>query len=212
MPPPLSLVLDARPMEGDGAADSRWVRSGCHPNAVLRPIVCGKKMGTDDAKSSTVNANGTTHGTPTPLTRLNGKSHPPNQDGSSSSDEDGATKSPSDSSEPEISFGLFALRDLKASEEIVLGWEWDERHVVHELPRLIRDGYASGRCVLFPKSRFSLPQTNTDIAFAYLARPIQPASQTRHVNASHHAPLSLHNLRLRQLRPQLCHRPNATIR
>ncbi|KAG5349945.1 hypothetical protein C0989_001160 [Termitomyces sp. Mn162] len=34
--PPLHLALDAR-MAGD---DARWVRSGCRPNAVLRPVIC----------------------------------------------------------------------------------------------------------------------------------------------------------------------------
>ncbi|KAI6006210.1 hypothetical protein F5J12DRAFT_721138 [Pisolithus orientalis] len=36
-----------------------------------------------------------------------------------------------------LSFGLFALRDLRADEEIVLGWEWDDGHAVHMLPALI---------------------------------------------------------------------------
>ena len=36
-----------------------------------------------------------------------------------------------------LSFGVFALRDLKANEEVVLGWEWDDGHVVHHLPALI---------------------------------------------------------------------------
>ncbi|KAI6102793.1 hypothetical protein F5141DRAFT_1007912 [Pisolithus sp. B1] len=44
-----------------------------------------------------------------------------------SSDEDSTT----------LSFGLFALRDLRADEEIVLGWEWDDGHAVHMLPALI---------------------------------------------------------------------------
>ena len=36
-----------------------------------------------------------------------------------------------------ISFGVFALRDIKANEEVVLGWEWDDGHAVHHLPTLI---------------------------------------------------------------------------
>lgn len=36
-----------------------------------------------------------------------------------------------------MSFAIFALRDLKASEEVVLGWEWDDGSVVHELPALV---------------------------------------------------------------------------
>ncbi|KAL5637646.1 hypothetical protein ACGC1H_004157 [Rhizoctonia solani] len=37
--------------------------------------------------------------------------------------------------EPEARFGVFALRELKLGEEIVLGWEWAVEHVVHKLVR-----------------------------------------------------------------------------
>ena len=87
--PPLDVALDAR-ITGD---HSRFVRSGCKPNAVLRPIFC---------------------------------------------------KSPKNvKREPEdaISFGIFALRDLKANEEVVLGWEWDDENVVHHLPALIQSPF-----------------------------------------------------------------------
>ncbi|KAL0568877.1 SET domain-containing protein 3, partial [Marasmius crinis-equi] len=36
-----------------------------------------------------------------------------------------------------LSFALFALNDLRANEEVVLGWEWDDGNVVHQLPALI---------------------------------------------------------------------------
>ncbi|OAX33434.1 hypothetical protein K503DRAFT_649815, partial [Rhizopogon vinicolor AM-OR11-026] len=36
-----------------------------------------------------------------------------------------------------LTFGVFALRDLKANEEVVLGWEWDDGNAVHSLPALI---------------------------------------------------------------------------
>ncbi|KAF8627262.1 hypothetical protein AX15_004454 [Amanita polypyramis BW_CC] len=36
-----------------------------------------------------------------------------------------------------LSFGVFALRDIKVNEEVVLGWEWDDGHVVHNLPALV---------------------------------------------------------------------------
>ncbi|KAL4077407.1 hypothetical protein J3A83DRAFT_4087520 [Scleroderma citrinum] len=39
--------------------------------------------------------------------------------------------------ETTLSFALFALRDLRADEEIVLGWEWDDGHAVHMLPALM---------------------------------------------------------------------------
>ncbi len=84
--PPLDVALDAR-LSGNG---SRFVRSGCRPNAVLRPVLC----------------------------RL------PHTAGGSSPDET-------------LTFGVFALRDLKAQEEVVLGWEWDDGSVIHHLPALI---------------------------------------------------------------------------
>ncbi|TBU52480.1 hypothetical protein BD310DRAFT_861853 [Dichomitus squalens] len=91
--PPLDVALDAR-ITGD---QSRFVRSGCRPNAILRPMFCGpqaKKAGKDERE------------------------------------EEGVT------------FGIFALRDLKANEEIVLGWEWDDDNVVHHLPALIQSPFA----------------------------------------------------------------------
>lgn len=96
--PPLDVALDARIAGGKG----RFVRSGCRPNAVLRPVLCdrtgkGKEGGND----------------------------------------------------PPISFGVFALRDLKANEEIVLGWEWDDGSVVHHLPALIEDPHKFP-CVISP--------------------------------------------------------------
>lgn len=36
-----------------------------------------------------------------------------------------------------LTFGVFALRDIKANEEVVLGWEWDDGNAVHHLPALI---------------------------------------------------------------------------
>ncbi|KIJ40313.1 hypothetical protein M422DRAFT_173884 [Sphaerobolus stellatus SS14] len=122
MPPPLSLCLDARGSTGD----TRWVRNGCHPNAVLRPIVCGKKKQTVNGGISFVKPD------VLPTNNINGKTS--------------ATTSDSDE-EPDVTFGVFATRDLKAEEEIVLGWEWDDQHIVHELPRLLREGYGSGKYV-----------------------------------------------------------------
>lgn len=82
--PPLDVALDAR-FTGD---QSRFMRSGCRPNAVIRPVLCHSKK-----------------------------------------------QSPTE--EESLSFGIFALRDLKPNEEIVLGWEWDDGNVVHHLPALI---------------------------------------------------------------------------
>ncbi|TFK73799.1 hypothetical protein BDN72DRAFT_134269 [Pluteus cervinus] len=88
--PPLDVALDAR-LSGN---KSRFVRSGCKPNAVLRPVLCPRPN--------------------SPLLDANG-----------------------DRSKETLSFGVFALRDLKANEEVVLGWEWDDGNAVHSLPALI---------------------------------------------------------------------------
>lgn len=151
VPPPFELCLDARGVGGEG----RWVRSGCHPNAVLRPVVCdkakrasGRKPFGTDAGGGEQTTGGGLGGTGTRDTTSEmgkgGRSgrgvggRPPSRPGAGSLNE---------SEEDEgldVTFGVFAIRDLKAEEEIVLGWEWDDRHVVHELPRLLKEGYGSG--------------------------------------------------------------------
>ncbi|KAJ7062228.1 hypothetical protein C8F01DRAFT_955924, partial [Mycena amicta] len=35
--------------------------------------------------------------------------------------------------EPKTHFGIFATRELKEGEEIVLGWEWDDANAVHRM-------------------------------------------------------------------------------
>ncbi|KAF8956782.1 hypothetical protein BDZ97DRAFT_1670954 [Flammula alnicola] len=80
--PPLDLALDSRIVGNQG----RFVRSGCRPNAVLRPVLCDKPAAEEET----------------------------------------------------LGFGVFALRDLKAGEEIVLGWEWDDGNAVHNLPALLQ--------------------------------------------------------------------------
>lgn len=50
-------------------------------------------------------------------------------------DADGPTLT--DSGELEVAFGIFALRELKEKEEIVLGWEWDDGSAIHELPGVL---------------------------------------------------------------------------
>jgi uncharacterized protein len=90
--PPLDVALDAR-ITGN---EARFVRSGCRPNAVLRPVICPRAKGNDEPSSS------------------------------------------SKCGEPEtLTFGVFALRDIKPNEEVVLGWEWDDGNAVHHLPALI---------------------------------------------------------------------------
>ena len=44
---------------------------------------------------------------------------------------------PQTSSADALAFGIFAVRDLRANEEVVLGWEWDDGHALHSLPAAI---------------------------------------------------------------------------
>ncbi|KAF8261837.1 hypothetical protein EI94DRAFT_1745077 [Lactarius quietus] len=92
--PPLDVALDAR-ITGN---EARFVRSGCRPNAVLRPMLCPRTKATTEEL-----------------------------DPSSSKCRDSEM----------LTFGVFALRDIKANEEVVLGWEWDDGNAVHHLPALI---------------------------------------------------------------------------
>ncbi|KAH7928022.1 hypothetical protein BV22DRAFT_1126923 [Leucogyrophana mollusca] len=96
--PPLDVTLDSR-ITGD---QSRFARSGCRPNAVLRPVLCSQSK-----ESHAVGAG----------------------------------------EDETLSFGVFALRDLKANEEVVLGWEWDDGNAVHSLPALIESPH------MFPPSQ-----------------------------------------------------------
>ena len=91
--PPLDLALDSRIC----GSDARFARSGCRPNAVVRPCL--------DPDSSS------------------------------------------------LTFGVFALRDLKPGEEVVLGWEWDDANVVHSLPAVIQSPTLFP-CVQAPSSFF----------------------------------------------------------
>jgi hypothetical protein len=88
--PPLDVALDAR-ITGN---EARFVRSGCRPNAVLRPMICKTTEEQDPSSSKTRDSD-------------------------------------------MLTFGVFALRDIKANEEVVLGWEWDDGNAVHHLPALI---------------------------------------------------------------------------
>ncbi|KAJ3885635.1 Le.MFB1 [Lentinula edodes] len=115
--PPLDVSLDAR---GKGGK-ARFVRSGCQPNAVLRPVLCDGKRESGSASdpdniyrrtSSDEQADSSSH-----------SAHPP----------------PPQDTPDSLSFAIFALRDLKVDEEIVLGWEWDDANVVHLLPALLQD-------------------------------------------------------------------------
>jgi len=86
---PWSVVIDQRRF----GSETRFARNGCHPNAVLRPVI------------------------------LTPKSQNKNL--------------PDDEETIDVTFALFALTDISKRDEIVLPWEWDDRHVVHSLPSLL---------------------------------------------------------------------------
>lgn len=162
IPPPLSLALDAR-LTG---SEARFARSGCKPNAVLRPFLC-RRGNKGKGKEKTATEQQQQRRTQTPEGEYDPTMPPPRFPASStngingvSTSNGGGGKSPSPSASPtsnrssstsssdandneagegedRVSFAIFALRDLKAREEVVLGWEWDDGSVVHELPALV---------------------------------------------------------------------------
>lgn len=102
--PPINLMIDAR----NYGSPLRFVRNGCHPNAVIRPIV----WRTPSSSSS-----------------------------SSSSSSEGS---------PKIAFGLFTSRPIPPRGEIILGWEWDDQHLVHSLPLIHPTSSPSTGAVTYP--------------------------------------------------------------
>lgn len=153
---------EGKQQKGKGAAASagadenvgkaRWARCGCWPNAVVRPVICGggrrrkKKRERGDRESDKERGarrhrDGCTSTTTSTATGMNGNGGddsdapppPPSPSEHFSNSEDASSVEDSTT----LSFGLFALRDLRAEEEIVLGWEWDDGHAVHMLPALI---------------------------------------------------------------------------
>ncbi|KAG9308667.1 hypothetical protein JVU11DRAFT_11624 [Chiua virens] len=136
----------------DGKA--RWARCGCWPNAVVRPVICaGTKQGERkqgmrmrhkaECAEAASHSNTISKDSDPPRT-VNCRSVPPpvsrmqaQQTDEPSDQDDAPSASDSDVDPTTLSFGLFALRDLRADEEIVLGWEWDDGHAVHTLPALM---------------------------------------------------------------------------
>ncbi|KAF8553875.1 hypothetical protein OG21DRAFT_1184758 [Imleria badia] len=141
-------------VKDDEDGKARWARCGCWPNAVVRPVICNGKRGerkkgegmwhkagcakaasdattVPEAAGPPPTANGTS--VPPPMPRAQGQQ----TDESSSDQDDAPSMSDPDADPTTLSFALFALRDLRADEEIVLGWEWDDGHAVHMLPALM---------------------------------------------------------------------------
>lgn len=136
--------------EDVGNSKARWTRCGCWPNAVVRPVICGgtkrwrgkkemrhkpecPKASSDGGALSTDDGPQSVNGgsVPPPMSRLQA------QQMDETSDQDDISAFDSDADATSLSFALFALRDLRADEEIVLGWEWDDGHAVHMLPALM---------------------------------------------------------------------------
>ncbi|KAF8188746.1 hypothetical protein BJ912DRAFT_851154 [Pholiota molesta] len=115
--PPLGVALDARGAGGEG----RFVRWGCRPNAVLRPVLCREGRG-KTAKFGV---------------RYERRKEEGVGDKEGEDKEEMEEKA-KDEDETTLGFAVFALRDLRAGEEVVLGWEWDDGHAVHRLPALLR--------------------------------------------------------------------------
>lgn len=140
-------------VKDDVGDKARWARCGCWPNAVVRPVICngkkgerkkGKGMRHKAGCAQAASDGSTVPETGGPLPTVNGASVPPTmprtqgqQTDDSSDQDDAPSVSDSDADPTSLSFALFALRDLRADEEIVLGWEWDDGHAVHMLPALM---------------------------------------------------------------------------
>lgn len=107
---PPALALDAREMGGE----ARWARSGCFPNAVIRPVLGFVSPSSPTAPESPA---------------LNGKK--------------GAKPKPKKGGQAELtlSWGLYSTRPIAPrGEEIILGWEWDRCSAVHRLKQMVKDG------------------------------------------------------------------------
>ncbi|KAM0754909.1 hypothetical protein T439DRAFT_278757, partial [Meredithblackwellia eburnea MCA 4105] len=103
VPVPWSLAVDGRRFGNE----TRFARSGCHPNAVIR-VVRIKNEKQNDCKGRATRAS-----TPWSDQRTRG----------------GVGE--------QLTFAIFATADIGKKEEIVLPWDWDDGHVAHLLPALM---------------------------------------------------------------------------
>ncbi|RXK39856.1 hypothetical protein M231_02913 [Tremella mesenterica] len=118
--PPVNLIIDARSY----GCDLRYIRSGCHPNVVLRPYLCRSV------------------------------------DKSSDDFDDLDHDDPADQEHTrlDLRFGIFAAKRVEHGEELVLPWEWDDKHLVHILhhliiPAMTPDGNIAPPSYTIPQSR-----------------------------------------------------------
>ena len=157
--PPLDVALDAR-ITGN---EARFVRSGCRPNAVLRPVICPRAKGSDE--------------------------HDP-----SSKRSDSET----------LTFAVFALRDIKPNEEVVLGWEWDDGNAVHHLPALIETPHLFEYVVCSPCFSYTFDHFRSQGT----SSPLH--SQSNAIYATR-AQLYLHHVCMRFQSQRLCPQPHGRI-
>ncbi|KAE9402111.1 hypothetical protein BT96DRAFT_937413 [Gymnopus androsaceus JB14] len=140
MGPPLDVCLDARGM-GMGGINEEFGEEGEDAQGKGKemgngPVLCdstkakrkhGKRKGKKTRKASGNRAS------EVEASASRSSNHGPG----AQSDGDTEGDSDSDSDPQTLSFAIFALRDLKADEEVVLGWEWNDANVVHLLPALV---------------------------------------------------------------------------
>lgn len=138
-PKPFNLAIDSRRFGNE----SRFARNSCHPNAVIRPILFRKNGGnTSSGGMRTPASNRSRSQSPVVFSKLgieNKDSLLYNQNSSTSMTE-----------EPELLFGIFALTEIPKTHEITLGWEWDDDHIVHFLPELVKNPYLENHSSLSP--------------------------------------------------------------
>ncbi|KAK0552845.1 SET domain-containing protein 3 [Tilletia horrida] len=139
LPPPLNLAIDARRY----GTEARFARPSCHPNSVLRPILLRPPRDQELDRKGTLG---------------------PGTDIASASKEG----SPSSSSRKELLFGIFAISDINRGHEITLGWEWDDLHIVHFLPELVKEPPRVSRRAVSPVKDTALEP----ISFPYAGTPV----------------------------------------
>ena len=107
---PPALALDAREMGGE----ARWARSGCFPNAAIRPVLEFVSPTSPTAPESPA------------LSSKKGVKSKPKKGGQA---------------ELTLSWGLYSTRPIAPrGEEVILGWEWDRCSAVHRLKKIVKDG------------------------------------------------------------------------
>lgn len=113
-----------------------WASTTAAASSSTMPAAMTNGVNSSSSSSSSSPPN-LTHLNPNTNSNSENSKEPVHNNSSANQNEANDKHAPKPIPEPQSSFALFALRDLKASEEIVLGWEWDDGSVVHEVPALI---------------------------------------------------------------------------